>query len=459
MKKTKRILLLAPPSESVIIRDYYCSFSAKADYYWPPQDLVILSGILSKNFAVDFIDAVALRLSRTDCLKLILTSADYDAVVFTTGNATFCQDLEFLKVIKDKNPALKLIGSGSIFHFIGDEVIRKFPFIDGIVLDFTNNDIFNFIDGNYSAIKNMFFRKDSVIIKNHCKPEDSFIVPLPLHRVFLNEKCKIIFFQNRPFVTTIGSVGCPYHCHFCCAGSIEYRARDTENLLQELEYIYRNLLISNIFFADPVLLMDNQRSINLMENIINRDMAKLSWVGNVRADFLNEDLIKLSKRAGCRALLVGVESGDQEILDEYNKSIRLEDIEKTFDLCSKYGIGTLAYFILGLPGENKDSLNRTLKLIKKLKSDYISISFAMPDLGTRLRDGVIKADACAEDLYGWDHSGLPYLSSSLVSKEELVDFRRNMYRAFYLRPGRVINGLRDMGCCDFIKGGMELLRK
>lgn len=459
MRSRKKILFLIPPADKLYIRDYYCSFSSKANYYWPPQDLIILSGILNNKFFVDVVDAMALGLNYFDCLRMILRK-NIDVIIFSTGSATLRKDVEFLGFVKSQKPSLKIIASSAIFHFIGKEIMEQFIFLDGVLLDFTNCDAVHFIEGNYNDIENMLFRKESEVIERRYCTDSPFVVPLPRHNLFLNKKCKLPFFKNRHFITTITSVGCPYKCFFCCAGSIKYKFRSIDNLLEEIEYIYHHLGISNLFFADPVLFVNKERAIQLFEEIIKKKMVNLSWICNIRADSLEEGLVELMKKAGCKAILVGVESGNQEILDKYHKNINLEYTQKVFDWCRKHKVYTLAYFILGLPGEDKASLQDTSKFIKGLKCDFISISFAMPDIGTYLREIALKDHLCSQDfLDNWDPSAFPYLSNSLVSREELMDFRKDIYRSFYLKPRWFFREFGNVNLGDLIRGGIAILKR
>lgn len=459
MNNYKKILLLVPPADKLYIRDYYCSFSSKANYYWPPQDLIILSGALSDRFSVDVIDAMGLGLDRSDCLDLIL-SKDIDGIIFTTGSATLKHDIKFLESIVEKKPYLKVIASSAIFNFINKDLIRQFSFLDGLLLDFTNNDAVSFFEEDYDSIKNMVFRRGSDIIERKTCLPSTFSVSLPRHELFLNKKCKIPFFK-KSFILTITSIGCPYKCSFCCAGSIKHRLREVDNLLEEIEYVYTHLNVFNIFFADPILFSNKERIIKLCELIRARKMNKLKWACNVRADLLDEDLIKLMKKSGCRALLIGAESASEHILSKYNKIINPQTIYKAIKWCGQQGVSSLLYFILGLPGEDRASIEKTARFIKTLKCDFISIDFAMPDFGTELREIAIRDHLCPEEnlLDGWDHSGSPYLSGSSIPREDLLRIRKNIYRDFYLRPGRIFRQLKNMGISELVKNGMAILKE
>jgi hypothetical protein len=452
----KTVLLLVPPSNKQHIRDFYCSFSSKAGYYWPAQDLVILSGNLSKIFEVKVIDAVALKMSFKDCLKEV-SSSNADMIIAATGSATLKDDFYFLKLVKESNPLIKIVISSSIFMSIGVKILKDFTFLDGVLLDFTNNDAVNFLSGKYDDIKNMFFRNGKIIEKCS-EPEKTFGISIPRHDLFLNKGYKIQLFGGKYFITTITSIGCPYKCSFCCAGIVKYRTREIDNVIQEIKYVARELKINNIFFANPILFTNKESALKLLNSIIKNELFGIKWIANVRIDLLDEELICLMKLAGCKALLFGIESGDQDILDKYSKGIALSDSKAVFKLCEKYKIITLAYFMLGFPEECLESINKTLEYIRGASCDYISVGFAVPDIGTIFRSTVIQENYCTDDfMKSWDSSLKPYIKNSSFSENELIKIRRKIYRSFYLRPSWIKRHLLGTSLVDLIKGGMKIL--
>lgn len=453
----KRILLLVPPACRQYIRDYYCSFSSKAGYYWPPQDLVVLSGNLSEMFEIQVIDAIALKMSLQNCLQAV-SGSNADMVIVATGSATLNEDFNFLKLIKENNPLIKIIATSCIFISIGREVLSHFYFLDGVLLDFTNNDAANFLIGKYDNIKNMFFRSDHEIIERYSEPERAFSITIPRHDLFLNNRYKIQLFKNEHFITTITSIGCPYKCSFCCAGIVKYRVRVIDNVIQEIKYARDNLGIKNIFFANPILFADKEYAEKLLSLIIRNKLFGIKWIANVRIDLLDEGLIRLMKQAGCKALCFGIESGDQDILDKYSKGISLSDSKIIFKICKKHKIATLAYFMLGFPEENQTSVKKTIEFIKAVPCDYISVGFVVPDIGTRFRKRVIEENSCSDDfMNSWDSSTKPCIKNNSFSQKELIRTRKRIYRSFYLRPNWIMKHLLELSPIDFLKGGASIL--
>lgn len=454
----KRVLLLVPPADRLYIRDYYCSFSSKAGYYWPPQDLVVLSGNLSKMFEVRALDAIALRMRPRHCLGVV-SSNNFDLIISATGSATLSEDINFLKLIKENNPSTRIMVSSSMFISIGKEVLNKFHFLDAALLDFTNNDAANFLLGEYENIKNMLFRENHRIIERYSETGHLFSMMVPRHELFLNKRCKVQLFNDKPFITTISSVGCPYQCSFCCARTLKFRIRKVGNILQEVEHVYNNLGIRNVFFVNPILFGDKGYARGLFEGIIKAKLKWVNWIANVRADLLDDDLVNLMRLAGCKGILFGIESGTQGILDKYRKGISLEKCKQVSRWCKKSGILTLAYFIMGFPEEDRASLQRTIDFARECDSDFISTGFATPDIGTDFRGEMLQDGSCPVDfLASWDSTKYPCIKNSSLTYKELIAARKKMYRNFYLRPSWITSHIGKIHLIDFIKGGLTLLR-
>lgn len=458
----KKVLLLNPPSDRLCVKDYYCSFSSKAGYCWPPQDLVVLSGILAGEYRVDYLDPYG-RAQGLQGARRAISDGAYAAVVFTTGSLNLSADLDFAREIKEAAPGIKLIGSGSVFHSAGGKIMGMAGFLDAAILDFTNPDILSFLSGNFHEIKNMIYRQGGEIVFRRAPVQDSrFSLPIPLHGLFNSSHYRLPFFVFRggEFVITVASVGCPCGCSFCTASGIKYKVRDMDNLMRELSALSRGGKHRNIFFADCNFTAGKERLNEICSRMQNDYRGLFSWICNSRPEpLLEQKTTQALKRAGCRMVMLGAESADQRILDKYNKGISPGQIKEAVKNCRRSGIYTLLYFMLGLPGEDNRSLKETSDFIGGLDCDFISLSFAVPDFGTPLREESLKSGRCRDEFGGWDHSAGPYLSGAQEAGR-LKEERNRIYRRFYLRPSWFMRRIKDLGGLrpvDF-REGVRLLK-
>jgi len=191
----------------------------------------------------------------------------------------------------------------------------------------------------------------------------------------------------------------------------------------------------------------------------------LSWYTCVRADMLDDETLGLMKRAGCHTLHIGVESGSEEILRHYQKKVDLKRIEEAFALCRKHRIRTLAFFIIGLPGETPASIGQTIEFAKKIRCDFASFNIASPLYGSLLRN------ECIEKGYISSPEGLEELETSFqeisiatpfITKEQLHEGHRRARREFYLRPSYLLSRLFSIRSVSDIRVlwrmGMPVLR-
>jgi len=437
MKKDK-ILLLNPPGDKLYIRDYYCSFSSKADYYWPPQDLIVFSGILNQEFGVQVVDAIINRIPEGECLDIILNS-DFEAIIFTTGTSTMNSDMALMEKAK-KGKETKIIASAGIMKFIGLEFLKKYDFIDAVSTDFTEQDIVSYLQGEDKLpLKGLIYRKNGRFVGSEEKLSTRFKVPVPRHELFDFPKYRIPIAKRFPFTVVVTSLGCPYHCGFCTAGAYGYRIREVDNVIEELKYLSK-LGVKEILFQDPTFTINTKRVVEMCQKIIQNNL-QFTWSCNADINSLNEEKIKFMKQAGCHTVSVGIESGDDNILKKYSKMISVDQIKEAVELLNEYKIKILGYFIIGLPGEDRESILRTIDLAKQLDIDIASFAIATPDLGTRLREEALEKKWVSSGIESFDSTDFPIMETEKLSKEEVWRLRRKAVKEFYLRPSYLIKRL------------------
>ena len=173
-----------------------------------------------------------------------------------------------------------------------------------------------------------------------------------------------------------------------------------------------------------------------------------SWSCFGRVDLVDEEQLRLMKQAGCHTIMFGVESASEDILKKYKKGYTRDDIVKAFTAARKIGIKTLATFIIGLPEETKEMIEDTIRFSRKLNPDYVSFNFAVPRLGTELRDKMIKEDLVESDNVVMDQSGKTILAGTkTLSKKEMMKLKRKAICGFYFRPSYIAKralGLRSL---------------
>jgi radical SAM superfamily enzyme YgiQ (UPF0313 family) len=254
-----------------------------------------------------------------------------------------------------------------------------------------------------------------------------------------------------PVVTIISGRGCPYTCNYCMYPQTlhghQYRTRSPENVAAEMQFVEKNFpRVKEIFIEDDTLTLHRKRVVALCEEIIRLGL-KIEWTCNARAD-VDLETLKIMKAANCRLLCVGIESGDQQILDNVGKGIQLPQVEQFFIDVKRADIMVHGCFMAGNRGETRETMEKTLDLAKRLNPDTAQFFPLMVYPGTEAfewakAEGLIKARTWKEWLTEEgnhntvvDHPDLPH--------EEVVEFCDRARREFYLRPSYVLFKMRQV---------------
>ncbi len=447
----KRVLLLNPPGSRLYIREYYCSKVSQADNLLHPIDLVILSGILSQEHEVSFIDAIANNLSPDRALAQVVEYRP-EAIVCLFGSVSLHEDFPWISRVKEALPETLIIGSGDIFMEKGAKYLDEHLFLDAVCLDFTSDDISSYLCGCTSGLSNMIVRDPdgSIVYPEAGCRKKYFEVPIPRHDIFHQYHYRHSMIREKKFATTIIDYGCPYPCSFCIMNKLGYKVRTVDNVMTELEYI-KKLGLREIFFHTQTFGANKKVARQLCEAMIKAELG-FGWVCFSRVDVTTPDFLDLMQKAGCHSIIYGVESGSDKILRKYNKGYNINQIMKTIDYCRQIGIETSGTFILGLPEEDHDTIRQTLDLLRRIKLDYAGINVAVPRVGTDLRAEAVYSRLIPEDFNVMDQSGTTIaMPTKHLTKKDLARYRKQAIRTFYFRSSYIFRRLSKMRVRDFLK--------
>lgn len=272
----------------------------------------------------------------------------FDVAVIGEGEETA---LELIKELEKDQPDLSLIKG----------IVWKNR--DGQIITNPTRELIDISDLSLPAY-------DNVYMKRHLKISDEVLRGVPV-------KAGII----------MASRGCPYQCTFCACNKVfghKVRYRNLENIKKEVQMLKNKYGAEAIWFADDTMTISNEHVRKICQLMKEENMI---WGAQARVDLADEEIIKLMKNSGCIQLDFGVESGSQRVLDEIiNKRAKLEQAEKIFALCRKYGIRTHAAFMIGLPTETKEEMIQSFEFAKKIRPNWYAFSIFTPLPGTYLYD-------------------------------------------------------------------------
>jgi len=264
----------------------------------------------------------------------------------------------------------------------------------------------------------------------------------PERRLLPNRRYRYLMATRPGFATMITSRGCPFRCSFCdksVSGS-GWRSRSPKSVVDEMEHLVRDLGVGFINFYDDNFTLHRRRVHGICEEILRRGLD-VEWKCEARVDGVTEEMLQLMRRAGCRVVAFGVESGNPETLKLLRKDVTVDKVQRAFALTREAGLRSLAYIILGAPGEGSEDVRRTLDFVRAIDADYVQFSTltAFPgtplfeDWGGRATSGVMSpVDSDADRITVTD-----------LPPEELAALLRQAWRGFYLRPRPMVRLARD----------------
>lgn len=206
------------------------------------------------------------------------------------------------------------------------------------------------------------------------------------------------FTDGIAFVGMMATRGCPYKCLFCKPmldkiHGYKVRKRSQKRIAVEMANIASSLGYKKFLFKDDTMVLGGvEYFVELERELASAGLVDSKWVCQARVDQVSAPLLEQMKRCGLEAIAFGVESGSQKVLDFYNKGIKIEQTIRAFDLCREYGVGTLAFVMLGAPVETRDDLEATVRLVERIRPNSLSFSIATPGPGNALHDYAVEND-------------------------------------------------------------------
>ncbi|MDG3439874.1 hopanoid biosynthesis associated radical SAM protein HpnJ [Nitrospirillum amazonense] len=391
---------------------------------------------------------------KTKLSEITAQIKDFDMVVLHTSTPSFKSDVATIEALKAVNPNLKAGLIGAKVAVEADKSLAQAPIVDFVArneFDFTIKDV---ADGKkWSDIKGLSFRNsEGVIVHNEDREilENMDALPWvsPVYKRDLVIENYFIGYLKAPYLSIYTGRGCKSRCTFCLwpqtVGGHRYRTRSVGHVVEEIAWAQKNFPQVKEFFFDDDTFTDNLPR----AEAIAKELGKLgiTWSCNAKANVPRETL-KVLRDNGLRLLLVGYESGNQQILHNIKKGMRVEVAEKFTKDCHELGIQIHGTFILGLPGETKETIQETIKWAAKINPHTIQVSLAAPYPGTFLYQQAIENgwldDANAElvDEHGVQIAPLHY---DHLSHSEIFGSVETFYKKFYFRSGKIASIVGEM---------------
>jgi radical SAM superfamily enzyme YgiQ (UPF0313 family) len=391
-----KTVFLQPPDPLTyrVIRDHAGKFGIRTTWQvlLPPLDFAYAASVLEREgYCFEIIDAPALGMSTQEIIDRILKDKP-DLIVMNTTPISLNEDLQICGSLKEKAPNICICLTGSFVSAL-PEIALKNSNVDIVIkseIEYTIPELLKVFEHKcFRNVKGIIYKKDDKIIETPNRPLIVNLdeLPFPAYHCLPIDKYYHSLLPEKPLITMLTSRGCPYGCIYCpypFGYGESWRGRSPKNVLSEIQFHVDNFHVKSIIFRDQVFTFDMKRTGKICRGIIERGLD-IKWICETRVDKITRGLMMKMKEAGCEGLHLGVESGDEKILSRTaKKGVSIDMIKRVFSDAKDVGIKTGAFFMIGLPGETKQSIWKSFKLMEEINPDRVFLAAVTPYPGTEL---------------------------------------------------------------------------
>lgn len=426
--------------------------------FYYPLWLIYAAAVCEKEgFEIEFLDAPAFPLNDEQSLEVIRSKGEETRMfVMETSTPSLTHDIQFLEKVKQIYPEAVYVMVGTHVSALPEETLELSDRIDAIArreFDYIIRDLAVCLrDGkDWTFTKGITYRKEEQIISNPDMPYIENLDEIPFAAKFIKEHLnyKDYFFAGAyyPEIQLFTGRGCPARCNYCVYPQTMhghgYRLRSAENVADEMEYIRQNFPdVKHVVIEDDTFTARKERVEKICRLIIERGI-KLKWLCNARVN-LDYGTMVLMKKAGCRQIIPGIESGSQAILNNIKKGITIKQVEEYVKNAKKAGLLVHACYMVGNQGETEETMQNTLRLALKLNTDGAQFYPLLPFPGTEAyawakENGYIKGDY--SDYVKEDGTINCVFELPNLSSERMVKFCDYARKKYYLRPRYIMHRL------------------
>ncbi|OHB98736.1 MAG: hypothetical protein A2W74_08140 [Planctomycetes bacterium RIFCSPLOWO2_12_38_17] len=391
----KVLLVNTPDDKKPVNRDMAggLGFDRSKTTVLPPMDLLNYATFLEqKGYSVVLFDS-QVESPAQEQIERIANQFKPNVTILTASLPSVDNDISFAKWLKGILPFSSQIifKIGTRFRPIVEKILRSSGCTYCIIgeCDLVIDQILtgHTMEGTARLLNDEYHEQQETLLK------DISQLPIPNRKLLNNDAYRYPALGDKT-TTMQTSRGCSFSCSYYCPYPLvqgkTWRAMNASRVVSEIETIIRENKIENILFRDATFTLDKKRTQEICHLIIEKSLS-FSWWCETRIDCLGIDLIDIMKKAGCVGMNIGVETGDEALLAERAKQgVTLSKIIQLTQHCKKVDIKLRVLLMMGLPGETKQTLYKTFKLVEQVRPDYIGLTTVTPYPGTPFYEDALK---------------------------------------------------------------------
>ncbi len=409
----------------------------------PPIGLASIAAVLREaGHSVRIMDAnLSPRVSNQEWAERVITQ-NPDFVGFSAITPTFLNAWDICRRIKQKSDAIRTVFGGVHVSWGRDRILRDFDSIDYVLAGEGEYTFLQLVEGTRpEEIEGCVFRSGTDTRSgpeqtNLCTMDD---LPFPAYDLIENFPKRyympLFSYPKHPGAGIVSSRGCVYNCSYCDRSVFRksFRWNSPEYTFELIKKLNTDFGIRHIMFYDDLFTLNRKRVARLC-GLLRNTGPKMSFNCIVRIGHIDEDLIRELKSAGCWMVHVGIESGDQEILDGHKEGLRLADIERDVHRLHEEGLWVKGLFMTGFPGETENSIRRTIQFARALPLKDINVTAFTPYPGAPIYQDIHSQGEFTENWDRMDCMDFVFVNKEIGSREKLEAYQRRFISEFYQRP-------------------------
>jgi anaerobic magnesium-protoporphyrin IX monomethyl ester cyclase len=330
-------------------------------------------------------------------IRAILSDYKPDFVGISMMTPIFASCRKVAEIAREVLPGAVIMAGGPHVTILRERGLVKLPQVDVAFVGEAEETILDYVDtylrgGNMDAVAGIIYRKNGKLCATapRGRIQDLDALPIPDRRLLVNEKK----YSTSKLGLIMAGRGCPFQCAFCASVPLwerRVKLRSPDNLMKEIDYLVEMYGIRTFAFWDDTFTVDRRIAIGFCKRLYRKyGPRRLRWACNTNINCIDDEVLFWMKHAGCRTILIGVESGSDRILRIIKKGITTDQVRKAVKAMKKRGFWVAAFFIVGLPHETENDIRKTIDFIKEIRPDSMNMTTFTPHPGTELYDYVVS---------------------------------------------------------------------
>ncbi|CAA7619081.1 putative enzyme [Magnetospirillum sp. LM-5] len=440
-----RICLVLPPS-NFIAQGYGVTQKVKFGHL-PPLGIGYIAAYLEQDgHQVSLVDATSMEMDvETAANAVLATKPELVGLSVLTNYADHAKALA--DRLKELAPDLTIVLGGAHTASFYQEILTDMPSVDHVLRGESDTSVCEYVrhlrdPERLHQVKGLVYRDadgKTVVNPPAAIVEDMDQIPMPAWHLYDMSIYRPLpmQFKQAPVFTMMTGRGCAWaRCKFCFQSDRvgpSFRRHSVKRVLDEMEILVNRYGIKEVHFWDDIFVLNKKWVEEFAAEKKRRGLGHVTWVGSTQANTAKPGMIRTLREAGGWSLFVGVESGNQELLNGMDKGITLDMVRRVMAECHEVGMETRCAFMLGLPGETPEMGRKTIEFAVEIDPTYAIFYAAHPRRGTELYDIALTQGLFVDREYR-GMSRVTYVPEGYSGPEELSKMIQFAYRRFYLRP-------------------------